>query len=729
MVRFIIKACALWAVAGVLFASELQDVRFAELPGGKTEINMSFDRAPALPKGFTINKPARIVLDFEQVQNALTQKKFAVDVGGVTSAVIVAGGGRTRLIVNLDELTTYTTRVDGANLIVEVGGQVAEARPAMSVSDAVEESLATTNNSSATSSGSDRMVNNLDFRRGEGGEGKIIVSLSDPSVAVDIEEVASGVEVRFVGMSIPDELRRKLDVVDFATPVSYLSAGQEGRDTILKIEASGEYDYLAYQADNEYVVSVKPLTRREIEEKKKAFAYTGERLSLNFQDIEVRSVLQLIADFTDLNLVASDTVSGSITLRLENVPWDQALDIVLRSKGLDKRLMGNVLMVAPASEIAERERQEIETKKQLEELAPMRTEYIRIRYANARELFQLFMNREGGSGGGAGPSSGGVGGSASSQNSTGSILSERGQAIVDERTNSIILTDTEEKIAEFKTLVERVDIPIQQVMIEARIVIANTNFRRELGVRIAGDGVESSQSGSHIYEFTGSMDGVYAEESGVVGAYTDSDGDGSADSAHTYPQNSIVDLGVFNPVGSIATNIISSNFMVGLELTALQESGYAEIVSQPKVITGDKQQATIESGTEVPYQEESASGGTTTSFKEAVLKLDVTPQVTPDDRIIMDLIINQDSISELTSSGVPVIDITQLETQVLVSDGETVVLGGIYATSSVDGVSKVPFLGDIPYLGRLFRNDTRQESKREILIFITPKILSSDYLQ
>ena len=719
MFKFMAKTFALWALAGSLFASELTSIQFAELPGEKAEIRMQFSGAPNLPEGFTINKPARIVLDFAEIENGLAKKKYTVAVGEVSSAVVVSGGGRTRLIVNLDEVVPYTTRIIGNELVMEIGNDVASRQTNNNIASVDSGS------SRSESSGSpvERVVQNIDFRRGEVGEGKVIISLSNPNVSVDIEEVASGVEVRFIDMEVPTSLRRKLDVVDFATPVSILSSGQQGRDAVISIEANGEYDYLAYQADNEYVVSIKPLTSKEVEEKKKAFAYTGERFSLNFQDVKVRSVLQLIADFTDLNLVASDTVTGSITLRLESVPWDQALDIVLRTKGLDKRLIGNVLMVAPAAEIAERERQQIETQKQLQELAPLRTEYIRIRYASARELFQLFVGSGGGSGGSGG------GGSGGDRNSTGSILSERGQAIVDERTNSIILTDTEEKISEFKGLIERVDIPVRQVMIEARIVIANNDFRKELGVRIAGDAAESSSSGRHKYEFTGRLDGLTnADGCGPECVFQDGDGDGIADDERNLLSSNLVDLGVFNPAGAFTANVIASNFLLGLELSALEDSGYAEIVSQPKVITGDKQLATIESGTEVPYQEESASGGTTTAFKEAVLKLEVTPQITPDDRIIMDLIINQDSISSIdSSSGVPVIDITQLETQVLVADGETVVLGGIYQTETIEGETKVPLLGDIPFLGALFRNRIQRDSKREILIFVTPKILSSDF--
>lgn len=706
-----IKLCFLFALSGLSslsFAATLQDIKFAELPGERAEIRLAFDEAPSEPDGYTIEQPARIVLDFANVQNALSEKKYSMSVGEVSSAVVLEGGGRTRLIVNLDSSVPYTARVEGIEYVIEIGAESSASSPAIAQPQYSQQTQ--TPGSTAAVRGSGPGISNIDFRRGEVGEGKVIVTLTDPGVAIDIEEVASGIEIRFLRTDLPEQLRRKLDVLDFATPVSMLSAAKEGNAALISIDTTGDYDYLAYQADTEYVVSVKPLTPAEIEEKKQAFAYTGEKLSLNFQDIQVRSVLQLIADFTDLNLVASDTVSGSITLRLENVPWDQALDIVLKTKGLDKRQMGNVLMVGPAAEIAERERQEIETKKQLQELAPLRTEYIRVRYANARELFSLFMDSN--SGGGA---SGGGGGAAGNQrNSTGSILSERGSAIVDERTNSIILTDTEEKISQFRRLIDQIDVPIRQVMIEARIVIANTDFRRELGTRIAGAGVEfgtSSDVGA-----TGTLEGNLSADGNVYDLFSG----GTMD----IEDATMVDLGVFNPTGVLAASILGSDFLLGMELSALENSGYAEIVSQPKVITGDKQQASIESGTEVPYQEESASGGTTTTFKEAVLKLDVTPQITPDNRVIMDLAITQDSIGEIDlASGIPILDITQLETQVLVTDGETVVLGGIYTTSSINAVSKVPLLGDIPVLGALFRNTDRSEEKREILIFITPRIM------
>ncbi len=679
-----------WVSASVS-ASQLTNVKFAELPGDKVEIRLAFDAATEAPKGYTIEQPARIVLDFPNVENSLTQKKFPMGIGNVSSAVVVAGGNRTRLIVNMNALSPYVTRQDGKDVVLEIGNATAKGESRVATQKALSpltNAKAKNNFEKATSA-----ISNIDFRRGDAGEGKVIIKLSSPSVNVDVEEVAGGVEVGFLQTELPEELRRKLDVADFATPVKIVAASSNNLRSVITISASGEYDYLAYQADNEYVISVKPLSKSQIAEKKEKFAYTGEKLSLNFQNIEVRSVLQLIADFTDLNLVASDTVKGSITLRLENVPWDQALELVLKTKGLDKRQVGNVLMVAPAAEIAERERQELATQKQLQELAPLRTEYIRVRYANARQLFELFMP-EGQSGAGAG---GGANGS--QRSSTGSILSDRGQAIVDDRTNSIILTDTEDRIQDFRKVIDQVDIPIRQVMIEARIVIANNDFKKALGARIGPSIQSTTKNGNNT----------------LVGSVI----------SPTAPLGTAVDLAVQNPFGSLTWNIIGKGVKLGLEISALEDSGFGEIVSQPKVITGDKQQASIESGTEIAYQEASASGATTTAFKKAVLKLDVTPQITPDDNIIMTLKINQDSLGKVVSaSGIPTIDLTELNTQVLVADGQTVVLGGIFQTNKVKGVSKIPLLGDVPLVGRLFRRNSVDDTKKELIIFITPRIMS-----
>ncbi|BFM14188.1 type 4a pilus secretin PilQ [Maricurvus nonylphenolicus] len=690
----------LFALLGVsvVQANTLQDVKFAELPGERFEVRMDFSSVPSEPTGYTIEQPARIVLDFPSVENALTQRKFPLSFGNAKSAVVLSSNDRTRLILNLQELTVYTSRVDGNAYLIEVGAKQADGylTETASIADKVESTVSDLSTSIA----------NIDFRRGEQGEGKIIVELSDPGVDIDVKKVSSGVVVNFNGVQLPQQLRRNLDVIDFATPVSMVKADYDGADSTLEISAAGDYDYLAYQADNEYVISVKPLTLQELEEKKARFSFVGEKLSLNFQNIEVRSVLQLIADFTELNLVASDTVTGSITLRLENVPWDQALDLVLKAKGLDKRQVGNVLMVAPAAEIAERERQELETQKQLQELAPLRTEFIRLRYASAENFLALFKDSKG-----------------EGEDSEG-ILSERGTAIVDPRTNSIVLTETEQKITEFKELIKNIDVPIRQVMIESRIVIANTDFRKELGVRWAGDYATTTSGGNHKWEGSGRLEGIVNNDGqGPEGLFIDSDGDGITDDERSLVDSSLVDLGVAGPTGSLALNFVSDNILLGLELSALQTNGYAEIVSQPKVITGDKQIAHIESGTEIPYLEASSSGATSVSFKEAVLKLEVTPQITPDDQIIMKLKVNQDSVGEVFSD-IPSIDVTELQTQVLVGNGQTVVLGGIFQTQTVTSEEKVPFLGDLPYLGRLFRKDINSEDKRELLIFITPKILA-----
>lgn len=692
----------------LVWAKSLNNIQFSELPGERFEVRLGFDEMPPEPEGYTIEQPARIVLDFPEVTSELEQRRFPLSFENSKSALVLSSQGRTRLILNLSELTTYNARVDGNTYVLEVGaaqgGYVTSPAQATSV-------VGDRQSQAAPPADNEPRVTNIDFRRGEEGEGRIIINLSDDNISADVTETAKGIELELGGVNLPEALRRRLDVVDFATPVTMVSASQDRRGTILNIDANGEYDYMAYQADNEYVVSVKPLTEMEIEARDQEFSYTGDKLSLNFQDIEVRSVLQIIADFTDLNLVASDTVQGRITLRLDNVPWDQALDLVLKTKGLDKRQNGNVLMVAPAAEIAERERQELESRQQLEELAPLRTEYIRVRYANAREMFELFRGEQG-EGSRGGSTAGGQGGN----RATGSVLSERGDAIVDERTNSIIITDTAERIEAFKRLVDQIDIPIRQVMIEARLVIANTDFRREMGVRWGGVGF--NRSSDALVEVAGSTAGLDSSPGSPAEWLS---GNGTLD----LDENMMVDLGVDNSAGSFAFSVLSDSAFIDLELSALENTGQAEIVSQPKVITGDKQQATIMSGTEIPYQEASASGATTTSFKEAVLKLDVTPQITPDNRIIMDLVINQDSVGALNqASGIPTIDVTEVMTKVLVQNGQTVVLGGIFQVEQVEGEDKVPFLGDIPVLGRMFKRDITSQEKRELLVFITPKIMA-----
>ncbi|WP_026287021.1 type IV pilus secretin PilQ family protein [Gilvimarinus chinensis] len=682
-------------------ATSLDDIRFAELPNQRFEVRLTFSEAPPEPQGYTIESPARIVLDFPDVVSELKERRYPLAFDNGKSAMVLTSGDRTRLILNLENLSTYKSSVDGNAYVVEVGANDPGVITQNTTSQTAKAVSATPSASSAAKS-----IQAIDFRRGESGEGRIIVDLSNSSIRADMRDTAEGVRVRFSNTQLPAELRRRLDVIDFATPVSIVSADSDDGDVVLNIKAQGEFDYLAYQTNNRYIVSVKPLTAAEKAQKEREFEYTGARLSFNFQDIEVRAVLQIIADFTELNLVASDTVQGRITLRLDNVPWDQALDMVLKTKGLDKRQVGNVLMVAPAAEIAERERQELSTKRQLEELAPLRTEYIRISYANAQEVFEIAMGGESGNR------------SNNSQGANYTLLSERGHAVVDSRTNSIIVTDTVDRVEAFKTLLQEIDVPIKQVMIEARLVIANKDFREELGVRWGGVG--ASLGDDALFEVGGSVDGLDSDPGSPFDFIY---GGGTMD----LNENMMVDMGIQNPVGSIAFGLLTDNTFLDLELSAMEYNGYAEIVSQPKVITGDKQQAKISTGSEIPYQEASASGATAASFKEVVLELDVTPQITPDNNIIMDLAIKKDLLAEINQEfGVPIIDITRVNTKVLVSDGQTIVLGGIFEMQQLNGVDKVPFLGDIPYLGRLFRRDIVNSEKSELLVFITPRIMANE---
>ena len=702
MIRTMTGFVAKFTVACITFisvanAANLIDVRFTSLPGGAFEAQLEFDAPPPEPQAYTIEKPARIALDLNGVTPQLKEKKFTLGYENASSAVVLESAGRTRMILNLAQLAPYTTRIEGNSLRINVGDAGAREylKPLVNGGDAVSAAIAKP--SAVQPSG--RAINSIDFRRGDVGEGRLIVDLSDPKTDVNATVEGQRIKLEFKGAALPENLQRRFDVVDFATPVKKIDAQSTSAGGVVYMQVGGEYDYLAYQTDNQYVVSVKPLTKEEVEERKKEFAFTGQRLSLNFQDIEVRAVLQIIADFTGLNLVASDTVSGKITLRLQNVPWDQALALVLKTKGLDKRQDGNVLMVAPAAEIAERERQELESKKQVQELAPLQTEHIRIRYARAKDLYKLFS-----------PSGGGQGAAGQAPSGTGSILSSRGKVIVDDRTNSILITETAQKLEEFRRIVKLLDVPIRQVLIEARIVIANSDLDKQLGIQWGGKYTNVTGSGK-LWEAGGSMDTITTPVGDLI----------------EFPQALGVDLGVAGPTGSVAIGYTGSDVLINMELSALESQGRGEVISQPKVVTGDKQQATIKSGTEIPYQESAANGETTISFKEAVLKLDVTPSITPDDRVILDLVINQDSVGENVSTGtgtVPSIDTNAIKTQVLVGNGETVVLGGVFKATDIYKVDKVPFLGDIPYVGRLFKRETTTKTKQELLIFITPRILA-----
>jgi type IV pilus assembly protein PilQ len=680
-------------VAGAAFAGPVvQDIEFSSKSGGKFEVRLEFNETPPDFKIYAIEKPARIAVDFLGTSSSLDQKRYSLPYGNANKALVLESGDRTRLVVELVKLVPYETRVEGNSLFLIVGQEGNEYLK--STSDPLQVSAGVVEVIDAVSE-----IRDLQFQRTGDGEGKLTLELTNPKVDVNVFSEGGEVNVQFIDTTVAQRLMRRFDVTDFATPVDSVDVNTTVRGVTLVLKTTGDFDYLAYQADNQYVISVKPLSKKEAERRKNEFTYVGERISLNFQDIEVRAVLQLIADFTELNLVASDTVSGRITLRLQDVPWDQALDLVLKTKGLDKRQVGNVLMVAPGAEIAERERQQIEANKQIAELAPLRSEFVRIRYAKAQDIVGLFE---------AGSEDGG------------SLTSPRGSVVVDVRTNSIIITDTEAKLAEIRDLLALVDIPVRQVMIEARIVVAQSDATKDLGIEWGGGYLNKSDD--NIVSVSGDTTNVVSlTDSAIAGTLA----------SVSYPGALLVDLGVASTSG-FAIGFASSDLFLTAELSALEAEGEGEIVSQPKVITGDKQEASIKSGTEIPYQQSSPSGETTVAFKEAVLALFVTPNITPDDRIMLDLRVNQDTVGALVPTGnggrIPSIDTTQLETQVLVGNGETVVLGGVFKTEDVEQVRKVPFFGDIPYIGAFFRSETQVYKKQETLIFITPRILADTLL-
>ena len=629
-----VSVIAFGLLSGLANAVTLEDVSFSSLPGERLEVTLQFDGAPPEPSGYTIERPARIAVDLRDTTSGLESRSVPLGSGNAQSMTVVETKDRTRLIFNLVELVPYDTVRSGNSLVMTIGGQA---------DGAVASSSAPASQSSSTSgSMSANALAGVDFRRGKDGEGRVLVDLGSSSTPVDLTERAGKIRLTMDGIEVPSDLRRRLDVTDFATPVTRIDTFVEDGNAVVEITPEGNYDYIAYQSGSQFTVSVEELSQEEAESRREEkFPYTGDKLSLNFQDIEVRSVLQLIADFTGLNLVASDTVGGSITLRLQNVPWDQALDLILKTKGLDKRQIGNVLLVAPADEIAAREKLELETNKQIAELAPVRLDIIQVNYAKAKDIVDLIQLDE-------------------------ELISDRGFVSSDVRTNTISVRETAEKLDEIRRLVSTWDVPVRQVSIEARIVRAQTNVAENLGVRWGGAAYDVS--GDNVFTVGGSQQSLQEARDAAAGN----------SNTITFPGALAVDLGVSGEgTSSFAIGWGSDDFLVDLELSALESDGQAEVVSQPRVVTADRQTASIKSGEEIPYQRASSSGATAVSFKEAVLSLEVTPQITPDDKIIMDLVVNQDSRGEVTA-GIPSINTNQVTTQVLVGNGETVVLGGIF---------------------------------------------------
>lgn len=706
-------ACAVVMQGASAAQVSLNQVIPMTLPSGDTELRLVFSSTPPDPQAYQIDQPTRLVLDFPNTMSALTSNRIDVANKNTKDVTIIDNQERTRLVINLAQTGNYSTRIEGNTLVLKIGSAASSIATTQTVAQVVDSNTVTANPISAD-------IRNIGFQRGASGEGQVTVDLLNAALPVDVQQQGSKIVVRFLGAKIPSNLRRRLDVNDFSTPVSFVDAYNEGSNGVMVIQPQGEYEYMAYQTDNKLTISVKRAAKvAEASTKTKAApenVYTGQKLSLNFQDIDVRSVLQLIADFTNLNLVASDTVNGRITIRLQNVPWDQALDIILRTKGLDKRRTGNVIMVAPAEEIAAREKLEAQALRQVEQLAPLQTEYIQLSYAKATDIQNLITS---------GRNNGASGGSNSSNNdngldeNVGSLLSTRGTISIDPRTNTLIVQDTAKKIDEIRAMISRLDVPVKQVMIEARIVRATNNFSKEMGVKwgVLSQGVTNNNS-----LLVGGSDTTLwnlrePEKDDDLGGFK-----------YTIdrPDNLNVDLGVTSAGASrIAFGLISlSDVMLDLELSALQSEGRGEVISTPKVLTGDKQKARVASGTQIPYQNATSSGATAVQFVNAELSLEVTPNITPDGKIGMELFINSDTPGLVLPTGQRQIDTNRVATNVLVNDGETVVLGGIFINETGNTVTKVPFLGDIPYVGTLFRKNVNLDNKQELLIFVTPRLVN-----
>jgi type IV pilus assembly protein PilQ len=673
----------------------LQSIDVQTLSGQQVQLKLTLSGPASDPLPFTIDKPARIAFDLLNTSLAVATRRIDVRSGGVDTVLAAEANGRTRIVVNVDALMPYSTKVDGNTVLITLGAQpgetVAKVAPARG-------------SSGQAAAAAERSIKTIDFRRGADGTGRVIVQLSDPRTPVNVRQEGNQIVVDFANTLMPKNLLRRYDVMDFATPVQTVDALRIEGSSRLVITAQGDFEQLAYQSDNQYTVEVKPSSKRIAADEKKE--YTGERLTLNFQDIDVRSVLQLLADTSGQNIVVSDSVNGNLTLRLQNVPWDQALDIVLRTKGLDKRRQDNVIIIGPTEELAAREKSALTARRDVQELEPVHTEFLQVNYAKVSDLMKLIRP--------TGPAAGGA---------KSSMLSDRGSVSTDERTNTLMVHDTAERLADIRRMVQLLDIPIRQVLIEARIVVVSDTFERDLGARL---GVTTATSANgNLLSVSGNAAGSDAVVTSGTGAtpVTGAAALAAAPLANRYQ----VSLPASNINGSIGISLLSGSHLLDLELSAAQNEGKSETVSSPRVITANQKQATIMQGVEIPYQESASSGATTTQFKNAVLSLKVTPLITPDNRVVLDIDVSDDTVgsnvASATGGSVPSIDTRQIITQVLVNDGQTVVLGGILETTKSKSADKVPFLGDIPVLGNLFKNSININNKTELLIFITPKIL------
>lgn len=661
----------------------LEEIDVGPAGEGSVQIQLRLSGPAPEATSFTLDNPARLAVDLPDTQIGDVKRSQVLDSGVTRNLRLVQAGSRTRMIVGLTRMVPYEIRTRDNLIYINlqgVGSRTPRTEPAKG------------QNASAAPG---NQITKIDFRRTAEGEGRVVIELADPSAVIDSQTRAGKIVVDFLDTKVPERLQRRLDVTDFATPVTTIDTYQRDRTARVVITPAGYYEQMAYQIGQTYTVDVKAISEAEKEAAERGDAeYTGEKLSLNFQNIEVRAVLQLIGDFTGLNIVASDTVQGNITLRLKNVPWDQALDIVLKAKGLGMRKSGNVVMIAPAEEIAAREKAELEARQQIEQLAPLYTEFFQVNYAKAAEIATLIQTKD----------------------EANALLSDRGSVTVDDRTNTLMISDVRERLEDIQKVITRLDVPVRQVLIESRIVVANDNYSRSLGARFGVTNVNDVDG--NLIMNSGTIQGTDTMVSGVLddGIVEIPTGSGGL----TDRLN--VNLPVAGSAGNLALAILGSDYLVDLELSALQQEGKGEVVSNPRVITSNQKEALIEQGVEVPYQEATSSGATSTSFKKAVLSLSVTPQITPDDRVIMDLEVKKDNVGQVIG-GIPTIDTREVTTQVLVNNGDTVVLGGVYEHNKTNTVEKVPLLGDIPLLGVLFRNTQKVDEKAELLIFVTPKIL------
>lgn len=700
--------------ANPLLTNEIESIDFTSLSGGRVNVRVVLKNPlDAPPPGFSLNSPARIALDFPKTANGLNKASMLAEQGALKSVSLAQAKDRTRVVLNLVKSVGYNTTLNGKEVLITLQGSEAIAN----------NTIAETRFAEGHGGSAGHSISNVDFMRGKNGEGRIVVELSDATSGINIKNKGKTIVIDFIDTDVPAELQRRLNVINFNTPVLYVDTLKRGKNGQIVIEPKGDWEQSAYQADKKFIVDIRPIIQdpnKLIQGSKAGFG--GEKLSLNFQNIEVRSVLQVIADFTGKNIVASDTVTGNITLRLKDVPWDQALDIIMKNKGLDKRVSGNVISVAPADELVAKEKAALTAEQEKEGLEPLRTEVFTLKYQKAED-FKKILN------GGVDIAAGG--GGAGGQGGINRILSQRGSVNHDPRTNTIFVQDTAKKLEEIQTVINKVDVAVKQVMIESRLVIADDRFSKSLGARFGV--TQTGTPGSSVATVSGTLGNRFTQATGNT--LTQGVRNGSIQTATDPNTGSILtssdglpdlmsNLPVSNAFGSFALTLfrLSANTLLNLELSALESDQRGKVVSSPRVTTANQQKASIAQGTKIPYLQASSSGATNISFVDATLSLDVTPQITPDEKIIMDLEVRKDSVGQVFF-GTPSIDTQNVKTNVLVSNGETAVLGGIYEETQRNDVDKVPFFGDLPVIGHAFKRRSKQEDKTELLIFITPRIM------